>query len=158
MIPATRTKKPGRSGENGEETHYAGVAERGSTLLEWPPIRAWNGDVEIRLEGIGRQFLAEKRPVVTVHYAQGPLLAPAGKPEIPDYEQLAVFETEMTKNGAPAGVMKGTTAAARGVFGQGRVFCFSPHPEQTGRLDHYIEAAMRWVAESQNSPAKSESK
>jgi len=114
------------------------------------------GDVEMRLEGAGQQFLDEKRPAVTIHYAQGPLLAPAGKAEIPDYEQLAVFETEMAKNGAPVGVMKGTTAAARGAFGKGRVFCFSPHPEQTDGLEHYIEAAVRWVAPEKAASAKSE--
>jgi putative intracellular protease/amidase len=110
------------------------------------------GDVKMRLESPGRQFLAERQEVVTIRYAQGPLLAPAGKPDIPDYEQLAVFETEMAKNGAPEGVMKGTTAAARGTFGQGRVFCFSPHPEQTPGLDHYIEAAVRWAAKAKTTP------
>ncbi len=113
------------------------------------------GDVEMRLESSGQEFLDEKRPVVTVRYAQGPLLAPAGKAEIPDYEQLAVFETEIAKNGAPPGIMKGTTAAARSTFGQGRVFCFSPHPEQTDGLDHYIEAAVRWAAQANASGAKS---
>jgi len=114
------------------------------------------GNVEMRLEGVGQQFLDEKRQAVTIRYAQGPLLAPAGKAEIPDYEQLAVFVTEIAENGAPAGVMKGTTAAARGTFGQGRVFCFSPHPEQTDGLEYYIEAAVRWVAPNNASSAKSE--
>ena len=51
---------------------------------------------------------------------------------IPDYEPLASYETEIhSKGGAQPGVMKGTTAAARGTFGSGRVFCFSPHPEKT---------------------------
>jgi biotin protein ligase-like protein len=111
------------------------------------------GDVQIRLDSLGQQFLAEKQEVVTVWYAQGPLLAPADKPDIPDYERLAVFETEMAKGGAPPGVMKGTTAAARGTFGRGHVFCFSPHPEQTPGLDHYIEAAVRWAADSNAAPA-----
>jgi hypothetical protein len=73
-------------------------------------------------------------------------LAPGDKPEIPDYETLATFKTEIAENGAPKGVMLGTTAAARGTFGQGRVFCYSPHPESKGDLDHYIQTAVRWAA------------
>lgn len=104
------------------------------------------GEVQMRLDAAGQHALGESRRVVTIYYAQGPLLAPAGKPEIPDYERLAVFETEIAKNGAPAGVMKGTTAAARGTFGQGRVFCFSPHPEKTTGLEPLVESAVRWAA------------
>ena len=105
-----------------------------------------NGDVQLLFTGCGREFHGASTEQVTVRYAQGPLLAPAGKAEIPDYEELAKFETEVVKNGASPGVMKGTTAAARGRFGQGRVFCYSPHPESYGNLDHYIQAAVRWTA------------
>ena len=63
-----------------------------------------------------------------------------------DYEEMAKFKTEIAKNGAPEGVMLGTTAIARGRFGQGRVICFSPHPEMTEGLGHMVERAMRWVA------------
>lgn len=105
-----------------------------------------NGDVQLLFTGCGREFHGASTEQVTVRYAQGPLLAPAGKAEIPDYEELAKFETEVVKNGASPGVMKGTTAAARGTFGQGRVFCYSPHPESYGNLDHYIQAAVRWTA------------
>jgi hypothetical protein len=111
------------------------------------------GDVKIRLGASGRKFLTEPEEVVTVHYAQGPLLAPGEKSSIPDYEPIAIFETEMAEKGAPKGVMKGTTAAARGTFGRGRVFCFSPHPEATPGLDHYIESAVRWAAEPKSAPA-----
>lgn len=39
--------------------------------------------------------------------------------------------------------MKGTTAIARGQFGKGRVICFSPHPEVTRGLEHFIQLAIR---------------
>ena len=43
--------------------------------------------------------------------------------------------------------MKGTTAAARGVFGAGRVFCFSPHPEKTpAETGAMLHQAVRWAA------------
>lgn len=106
-----------------------------------------NGDVRMRLIDPAPALLGSKESVVTVVYAQGPLLAPGGKPEIPDYETLATFETEIAKNGAPEGVMKGTTAAARAPFAQGRVFCFSPHPERSPGLEPFIAAAARWAAQ-----------
>ncbi|MBA4020219.1 MAG: biofilm PGA synthesis protein PgaC [Pirellula sp.] len=105
-----------------------------------------NGDVQLSLSPSGQEFLKVGAEPVTVRYAQGPLLAPGDKPEIPDYETLATFKTEIAENGAPKGVMLGTTAAARGTFGQGRVFCYSPHPEAKGDLDHYIQTAVRWAA------------
>lgn len=105
-----------------------------------------NGDVQMRLIEPAPALLGSKESVVTVAYAQGPLLAPGGKPEIPDYEELATFETEIAKNGAPEGVMKGTTAAARAPFAQGRVFCFSPHPERSPGLEPFVAAAVRWAA------------
>lgn len=104
------------------------------------------GDVELSLTADAKKLLKADADAVTVRYAQGPLLAPAEKAEIPDYETLATYKTEVAKNGAPSGVMLGTTAAARGTFGEGRVFCYSPHPEAYGNLDHYIQAAVRWAA------------
>lgn len=104
------------------------------------------GEVQVRLSPAGRQLLGAQEEIVTIYYGQGPLLAPAGNDEIPDYDPLAVYETEIAKKGAPTGVMKGTTAAARGTFGSGRVFCYSPHPEKTEGLDGYIRQAVRWAA------------
>ena len=73
------------------------------------------------------------------------MLAPANRPEIEDYEEMASFQTEIAKNGAPEGVMIGTTAIARGRFGQGRVICFSPHPEMTSGLDSFVQDAIHFV-------------
>ncbi len=67
-------------------------------------------------------------------------------PEVPNYESLAIYATEIAKNGAPQGVMARTSAAVRCDFGRGRVFCFSPHPELTEGLTHLIPLTVRWVA------------
>jgi beta-aspartyl-peptidase (threonine type) len=75
-------------------------------------------------------------------------LAPANRPDIPDYKPLALYETEIAKKGAPSGVMKGTTAFASGEFGKGRVFCFSPHPEKTKGLEPFLGHAIAWAAEA----------
>jgi hypothetical protein len=83
---------------------------------------------------------------VSIYYGQGPLLAPAGDPNIPDYVPVGVYETEIAQNGAPKGVMIGTTAIAVGTFGRGRVLCFSPHPEKTDGLGPFVLRGVEYVA------------
>jgi putative intracellular protease/amidase len=104
------------------------------------------GDVEVSLTEAGQKMLGATSDRATILYWQGPLLAPAGKPEIADYETLGTFATEIAKNGAPEGVMLGTTAIARGTFGTGRVFCFSPHPERTPAVQGQVLNAIQWAA------------
>jgi len=104
------------------------------------------GDVELGLAKPGQQLFNAKQDKLPVYYHQGPLLAPAGKDDIPDYEELATFATEIAKNGAPEGVMRGSTALARGTFGKGRVFCVSPHPEKSENYDEVIRKIVRWAA------------
>ena len=112
----------------------------------------WNrgkGTVEIELTTAGRALLRTTQARLPIHYAQGPLMAPANKPEIEDYEELANFKTEIAKNGAPEGVMIGTSAIARGRFGKGRVICFSPHPEMTAGLETFVQDAINYVNRKQ---------
>ncbi|MDF1799281.1 MAG: N-formylglutamate amidohydrolase [Planctomycetota bacterium] len=104
------------------------------------------GTVELDLSPLGRRLLRTEAEVLPIHYAQGPLLAPAGDPELADFESLATFRTEIAKKGAPKGVMLGTTAVARGRYGRGRVLCFSPHPELTAGLDELLRFAIHDVA------------
>lgn len=106
------------------------------------------GMVEITLTDAGQQVLNSKERQLNIHYAQGPLLAPGEKEDIPDYEAIALYKTEIAENGAPAGVMAGTTAVARGRFGGGRVFCFSPHPEMTKGLEPLVRYAIEDVKRS----------
>ena len=94
----------------------------------------------------GRSALGLEDERCPIYYGQGPLLAPGEKDDINDYELLATYETEIVKNGAPEGVMKGTTAVARAEYGKGRVLCFSPHPEKTSGREPFLQAAVRWVA------------
>ncbi len=115
----------------------------------------WNrgrGTVEIALTEPGRKLLGTESQKLSIHYAQGPLLAPANRPDIEDYETIATFETEIAKNGAPEGVMKGTTAIAKGKFGSGRVLCFSPHPELTNGLEDMVRIAIDHVKRESKKP------
>ncbi len=106
------------------------------------------GPVEVRLSPAGRAMLGAEGEMVTVHYAQGPLLARREWPdrEVPAYESLGLFASEIAEKGAPSGIMVGTTAIARAAFGRGRVFCFSPHPELTEGLAGFVPRAVRWAA------------
>lgn len=105
------------------------------------------GSVTLQLSPSGAAFFGLSGGKTEIHYAQGPLLARRewDDPAVPDYESLAVFASEIAKNGAPQGVMARTSAAVRGHFGRGRVLCFSPHPELTEGLEHLIPLAAGWV-------------
>ena len=104
------------------------------------------GAVEIALSAEGRKLLDTKASTQSIEYFQGPLLAPAGDPEVPDFTPLATFATEIAKKGAPSGVMIGTTAVASGAYQQGRVIVFSPHPEKTQALWKQLHRAVLWAA------------
>lgn len=109
----------------------------------------WNrgtGTVKVKLTEEGKKIFGAKDDGVEVYYANGPLLAAAGDEALPDFTPLGHFETEIVKNGASPGVMKGAVAIASGSFGKGRVFCFSPHPEKTKGLEDFVRRAVRWAA------------
>jgi beta-aspartyl-peptidase (threonine type) len=114
------------------------------------------GTVRVGLSKVGQDFFECNSSTTEIYYGQGPLLAPANRPEIPDYQPLALYETEIAKNGAPMGVMKGTTAIASGEFGRGRVFCFSPHPEKTKGLENFLYRAIAWAANAEEEPSAEE--
>ncbi|MCB1062656.1 MAG: ThuA domain-containing protein [Verrucomicrobiae bacterium] len=115
-----------------------------------------NGPVQVQLSPAGRDLLGVEEDEVTIHYAQGPLLARRewADPKMPAYESLGLFASEMAEKGAPSGIMVGTTAIARVDFGKGRVFCFSPHPEMTEGLAAFVPRAIRWAAKNSAPTAK----
>jgi len=116
------------------------------------------GDVKLRLSSAGQKALQLEKETCRIHFENGPLLGPGKKDDIDDYEPLAIFESEMRKNDAPPGIMKGTTAIARGKFGKGRVVCFSPHPEKTPGREKFLQSAVRWAARlNESQPQRGES-
>ncbi len=104
------------------------------------------GDVKLQLTECGRTFWSEDEEPISVYYGQGPLLAPDTKTELPSFEPLAEYATEIAKNKAPTGVMIGTTAVARAAYKQGRVICFSPHPESRSSTEHLVLQGVRWAS------------
>lgn len=117
-----------------------------ATVIDRPHWARGEGDVKLQLTLAGRKALQPEMETCTIHFENGPLLGPGKKDDIEDYEPLAAYETEMRKNDAPPGIMKGTTAIARGKFGKGRVVCFSPHPEKTPGRETFLQSAVRWAA------------
>lgn len=104
------------------------------------------GTVKIELTAEGRRILGEREGLVGIRYANGPLLAPGERADIPDFTALAFFRSEMNKHNAPQGVMLGTTAIACGPWGKGRVFVSSAHPEGTKGLEAFVHRAVLWAA------------
>ncbi|QDU36952.1 hypothetical protein Mal4_12550 [Maioricimonas rarisocia] len=106
-----------------------------------------NGQVVLQLAPEAIEPLKADAENLEVRYAQGPLLVPDTKPDLPAYEALATFNTEVAKKGAVPGVMCGTHAIVRSIYGQGRVICFSPHPEVPGGPNQVMAAGIRWAAQ-----------
>lgn len=104
------------------------------------------GPVELEMKPAGKAVLGEASDKVGVYYGQGPLLGPGSSKELPPYEPLALYATEIAKKGAPTGVMIGTSAIARANYGEGRVICYSCHPEGKSGPQHLIKAGVRWAA------------
>ncbi|WP_417745030.1 BPL-N domain-containing protein [Rosistilla oblonga] len=103
------------------------------------------GTVSLGLSPSGRNVLKSKASGLEVYYGQGPLLIPHDNPELPGYEVLATYETEIAKKGAPVGAMVGTHAIVRTMFHDGRVLCFSPHPESPGGPNSIMVEGIRWA-------------
>jgi glutamine amidotransferase-like uncharacterized protein len=109
-------------------------------------------DLELSLPSAGKELFGKQADRLTLHYHQGPLLAPADKEGLPAYQELARFEAEVAKNGAPMGVMIGTTAIAAADFGKGRVLCFSPHPELTKDMESMVHRGIDWTTRGDRPP------
>ncbi len=110
------------------------------------------GTVKIELTPAGRKLLRDRKDLLDIRYANGPLLAPAQDPDIPDFLTLAAYRSEINTNNAPEGIMKNTPAIVVGQFGCGRVFCASCHPEYTKGLEVFVHRALDWVTRKTSLP------
>lgn len=104
------------------------------------------GKVKLGLSATGSDVFDSEQTSLDVYYGQGPLLIPGNNPELPMYQVLAVYESEVASNGAPTDAMIGTHAIVRSQFGNGRVLCYSPHPEAKGGPNWMILKGVRWAA------------
>ncbi|MDZ4287578.1 MAG: BPL-N domain-containing protein [Prosthecobacter sp.] len=107
------------------------------------------GDVKIEFTDKGREILGMPAGVMDIRYANGPVFDAAGAAAIGDFEPLAYFRSELTEHDAPKGAQVNSPAMVIGTYGQGRVLCSSPHPEQQAGMEIFPERAVRWVAGKQ---------
>lgn len=105
-----------------------------------------SGFVEQEVTVDGQPILGPVQGVFKVRYNNGPIIKPGDRADIPAYRPLALFRTEVAKNGTPAGIMVNSPAQAIGEYGKGRVFISSPHPENTPGLEHLIPRGILWAA------------
>jgi len=82
---------------------------------------------------------------INLEYYSGPILIP-GSLLLPQYKNLAVFKTDIHKNGAKAGDMKGKTAILEAEYKKGKILLFSPHPELTKGKEKLLTNAMLYVS------------
>lgn len=111
-----------------------------------PKWRRGKGLVKIELTKAGKRIIGSPAGRAGVRHANGPVVKPAGRKELAEYETLAQFRTELAENDSPAGIMVNSPAIFAAGFGKGRVACASPHPEQTSGLEHVVPALVSWAA------------
>ena len=102
--------------------------------------------VKLELTEDGGKILGEIPGWFDCKYANGPIVKPDTQTNLPPFETLAYFRTEVSSNGSPVGVMINSPAIFGGQYQQGRVLCVSPHPEQTPGLEDMVPRAINWVA------------
>jgi glutamine amidotransferase-like uncharacterized protein len=117
-----------------------GVLNAKTVSSKW---RRGQGEVKIAGEAFG-----EKLTDRGVRYANGPIIKADVRKDLPDFEVLVTFRSELALNDTPVGVMVNAPAMVRSSYGLGRVFTSSPHPEQTAGLEPLVEKAVRWSARS----------
>jgi len=119
-----------------------------------PRWRRGVGEVTMELTETGWGILGEHKGEFDVHYANGPVVKPANKPDLPAYESLAYFRSELARNDSPPGVMIDSPAVIAAHYKCGRVVRISPHPEQTAGLEDVVPRVVKWVAPSDSSAVK----
>ena len=104
------------------------------------------GTVTLGITSQGCEVLKTSDQKVSVYYGQGPLLVPDNEPDLPGYEVLARYDSEVSDKGAQPGAMSGTHAIIRSIYGKGRVICFSPHPEKLNGPNCLMMSGVSWAA------------
>ena len=120
-----------------------GILNAKTVSSKWQRGRA---EVQIEVKPEGQKITGIPAKQQEIHYANGPIIKPDDRKDLPAYEPLAFFRSEVAEHDSPKGAMINSPAWARGTCGKGRVLFSSPHPEQTDGMENFIEHAVRWVA------------
>lgn len=108
--------------------------------------RRGHGDVDIELTEEGKKVFGDLSGVMPVRYANGPIIKAGDEADMPAFQPLAYFRTEVAENDTPVGAMVNSPAIVFSTFGKGKLITMSPHPEQTDALNDMITKAVKWVA------------
>jgi putative intracellular protease/amidase len=119
-----------------------GVLNAKTVSSRW---RRGKGDVQIEMTPRGNAITGVAAQKHAIRYANGPIIKPDTRGDLPAFEPLAFFRTELAENDSPKGAMIDSPAIVRGTFGKGRVISSSPHPEQTDGMEQFTERAVRWL-------------
>jgi putative intracellular protease/amidase len=111
-----------------------------------PKWQRGKGLVQIEITPAGEKVTGFPSGSREVLYHNGPIIKPAGRTDLPEYEPLAIFRTELAEHDTPKGLMVNSPGWVRAACGKGRVLISSPHPEQQDGMEEFVEHAVRWAA------------
>jgi glutamine amidotransferase-like uncharacterized protein len=93
------------------------------------------GSVSMEFTKAGKAVFDYPEEIISVCYSGGPILSPAGRPDLPFFVSLADYRTEVFDYDDQKGTMINTPAIVASRFGNGRVILVSPHLEMTSDLE-----------------------
>lgn len=102
------------------------------------------GMVPVRFTEEGKSILGDFA-TVDMYYENGPVLSPDNYSWLPPLTVLATYQGEIRDNKAAHKVMTNSPAIVAGHYGEGKVLCFSPHPELTCDLGDVVMRAAMWT-------------
>jgi len=123
-----------------------GILNASTVSSKWARGR---GFMDMEVTADGKRILGDVQGIFKVRYANGPIIKPGNRTDLPAFTPVALYRSEIAENGTPVGVMVNSPAQAIGIFGKGRVFISSSHPENTPGLEHLVPRAILWAAGQQ---------
>jgi glutamine amidotransferase-like uncharacterized protein len=114
--------------------------------------------LKIELTAAGKILYGDAPGLLEIRYENGPVVEPAGIADLPEYEVLAWFRSEIAENGTPPGIQIDSPAILTAPYGKGRVLISSPHPELTPALNDWIKRNVRYLAKTQSQEPVSHSR
>jgi glutamine amidotransferase-like uncharacterized protein len=100
------------------------------------------GYLDVQLSDAGRKMIANVDEVFKCRYANGPVVEPADRKDLPAYTVLAYFRSDTKLENSSSGKMIDSPAIIASSYGKGRVLTISPHPENTPGLEGLIPRAV----------------
>ena len=104
-----------------------------------------SGSVEVELSPAGQGLFGWSAGRLPFYYDNGPLFAPRGSGDIPDYEALAWFRTGIGEGAFDPALMVDTPAVIAGRFGAGRVLVSSGHAEWSEGIEESFLRSVEWA-------------